>query len=557
VPSIQLESIRTKVLASFAAVCLVAVLVGVLTVSRVNDVAHTTEAIQTENVEPLALVGKLHAAIWESTAAATSKLLSATPESIEREQATRAQVEELVAEIDALPVMAGNATWQEWKTQLADFGAVGADLLVVIEEEGLAGIDAELITAYSEAEQTMLAGIDVLVDAQIEEAAERADDVAGGARSTSTFVIALIVALVAAAATLGHLLAGGIVRPLRRTVEVLDRVAGGDLTPRLAVKGRDEVAQAAEAVNRMLERTSGAIRAIGANAGTLAASGDSLADISRGLGTSAEETSSQSESASAVAGQISANVATVAAAAEEMTAAISEIAGSANRAAEVATTAVTVAESTNATVTKLGDSSAEIGEVIKVITSIAEQTNLLALNATIEAARAGEAGKGFAVVANEVKELAKDTARATEEIGTKIVAIQSDAADAVGAIAEIGSVIGEISQIQTAIAAAVEEQTATTAEIGRSVGEAAQGASNIADNVAGVAGAAQGTASGAAETLDAASGLARMADELTGLVRQFQVEGAPETGPANSGSAPQRPASGPGAHRIPAGAGAR
>ena len=172
---------------------------------------------------------------------------------------------------------------------------------------------------------------------------------------------------------------------------------------------------------------------------------------------------------------------------------------------------------------KLGISSAEIGEVIKLITSIAEQTNLLALNATIEAARAGEAGKGFAVVANEVKELAKQTGDATEDIAGKVTAIQADAQAAGTAIAGITEVIGRINELQASIASAVEEQTATTDEIARSVNEAASGATEIASNLQDVAEAAQTTSSGATGSLQGAEGLARMADQLQQLVREFTI----------------------------------
>jgi methyl-accepting chemotaxis protein len=188
----------------------------------------------------------------------------------------------------------------------------------------------------------------------------------------------------------------------------------------------------------------------------------------------------------------------------------------------VATSAVKVADKTNATVSKLGESSVEIGNVIKVITLIAQQTNLLALNATIEAARAGEAGKGFAVVANEVKELAKQTAKATEDIGRKIEAIQTDTKGAVDAIAQIGRIISQINDIQSSIASAVEQQTATTAEISRSVNEAALGSREIAQNVMGVAQAARSTTEGAANTKGSADELSRMAVELQRLVTQLK-----------------------------------
>jgi methyl-accepting chemotaxis protein len=182
---------------------------------------------------------------------------------------------------------------------------------------------------------------------------------------------------------------------------------------------------------------------------------------------------------------------------------------------------VTVAASTNATVAKLGESSAEIGNVIKVITSIAQQTKLLALNATIEAARAGEAGKGFAVVANEVKELAKETAKATEDISQKIEAIQTDTRGAVTAIGQIGDIISQINDLQNTIASAVEEQTATTNEMSRNVAEGATGTNDITQNITGVAQAARDTSAGAARALGAAKGLAGMASELHKLVSRI------------------------------------
>ncbi|MBX9582817.1 MAG: methyl-accepting chemotaxis protein [Gemmataceae bacterium] len=264
------------------------------------------------------------------------------------------------------------------------------------------------------------------------------------------------------------------------------------------------------------------LRQVADNATALAAASNELGAVSQQMAANAEETANQAGVASAAAEQVSRNVTTVAAGAEEMGASIKEIAKNAHEAARVATAAVKVADRTNATVGKLGESSAEIGNVIKVITSIAQQTNLLALNATIEAARAGEAGKGFAVVANEVKELAKQTARATEDIGRKIEAIQADTKGAVGAIEQIGTIITQINDIQNTIASAVEEQTATTGEIGRNVAEAAKGSTEIARNVTAVAQAARGTTEGAGDTRKAADELARMAHGLQQLVAGFR-----------------------------------
>ncbi|MCW2567399.1 MAG: chemotaxis sensory transducer [Mycobacterium sp.] len=202
---------------------------------------------------------------------------------------------------------------------------------------------------------------------------------------------------------------------------------------------------------------------------------------------------------------------------------IGEIARNANEAAKVAAQAVAAAETTTGTVAKLGASSTEIAEVVKVITSIAEQTNLLALNATIEAARAGEAGKGFAVVATEVKELAQETARATEDISRRVEAIQGDTAGAVEAIAEISGIIGRINDYQLTIASAVEEQSATTGEMNRNVAEAATGAGEIAQNITGVAAATDITLSAVTDAQTASEGLAQMSSELHALVSRFRV----------------------------------
>ena len=244
----------------------------------------------------------------------------------------------------------------------------------------------------------------------------------------------------------------------------------------------------------------------------------SLAEIASEVSSASQETAAQASVVAAAGEQVSHNVQTVATAVEEMSASVREIASSSADASNVAADAVRTAEHANANVAKLGESSAEIGKVIEVITSIAEQTNLLAHNATIEAARAGEAGKGFAVVANEVKELAGQTAKATEEISTRIAAIQSDTGAAVDAIAEIGGVIARIADMQNTIASAVEEQTATTNEISRNVNEAARGSAEIAENIVSVAGASEQTSQGAVRTQDAAAELRAVADALQAVV---------------------------------------
>jgi methyl-accepting chemotaxis protein len=305
-------------------------------------------------------------------------------------------------------------------------------------------------------------------------------------------------------------------------LEVVNAASRGDLTREMTVRGTDSVGQMAEGLAKFFASLRGNVTKIAQTAQVLAAASQELTAVSQQMAANAEETATQANVASAAAEQVSTNVTTVSTGTEEMGASIKEIAKSANEAARVATSAVKVAENTNATVAKLGESSAEIGNVIKVITSIAQQTNLLALNATIEAARAGEAGKGFAVVANEVKELAKQTAKATEDISRKIEAIQGDAKGAVEAIAQIGKIINQINDIQNTIASAVEEQTATTGEISRNVAEAAKGSSEIAQNITGVAQAARSTTEGASNTKNSADELSRVALDLQKLVEQFK-----------------------------------
>lgn len=315
-------------------------------------------------------------------------------------------------------------------------------------------------------------------------------------------------------------------RPLEMAVSLMQGLAVGDLQHKLTLESNDEFGQMATAFNQSIESMSGTLRSISHAANTLAQSSTSLTNVSQQMSANAEDTTSQAVVVSAAAEQVSSNVQTVAAATEEMTASIKEIARNVSDATHVASTAVEAAEATNMMVSRLGQSSAEIGNVIKVITSIAEQTNLLALNATIEAARAGEAGKGFAVVANEVKELAKETAKATEEISRKVNGIQVDTTEAVGAIRRINEIIRQISDIQTAIAGAIEEQTVTTNEINRNIVEAARGSSEIAGNIHSVAQSAETFRTGASDSQAAAIELSRMAQELQQLISQFRYDGA-------------------------------
>ena len=297
-------------------------------------------------------------------------------------------------------------------------------------------------------------------------------------------------------------------------------IAANDLRPSALTPVAGKLGTAFDAMQASL---AGFVKSVGQSTQILASAAEELNAVSQQMSAGAEETATQASVVSNAADQVSGSIQTVASSSEEMSASIKEIARSAAEAARVALSAVGAAESTTATVHQLGASGAEIGKVVKVITSIAAQTKLLAINATIEAARAGDAGKGFAVVANEVKELAKETARATDEIGQRIEAIQNDTRSAVGAIEQISAVVKEINSYQSTIASAVEEQSATTNEIDRSVSSAAEGSSEIARNIRGVADAARHTSQGTSDTQKAAAELTRMASELQRMISLFRV----------------------------------
>jgi len=361
-------------------------------------------------------------------------------------------------------------------------------------------------------------------------------------------------------------------RPLHESKDTLLALAHGDLSRTLSVDQKDEVGDMAQALNRasgalsavvgelevlidasqrgqlgargdarrfegvyaqlvqgtnaLIENLARPLRFVASNTDALAASSEQLTAVGEELGSNASSASSQILIVAAAAEQVSRTTQSLATSTEQMGATIKEIAKNANDSAHIADQAVRATETSTAMMTKLGASATAIGTVVQAITSIAHQTNLLALNATIEAARAGEAGKGFAVVANEVKELAKETAKATEDIKHSIGSIQEDTEQAVASMASVSRIIAQISDIATSIAGAVEQQSATTSEMARNVAEAAKGSVDIARNISTVTEAAQSTSSGANRTISAASDLARMTAELKQLVASFSFEDA-------------------------------
>ena len=327
------------------------------------------------------------------------------------------------------------------------------------------------------------------------------------------------------AVALGLGIAFGIRRRATVMLGALDRLAEGDLSREVMVDSDDELGRMAVALNKALQTLRSMIGSLTTNAGTLKSASEQMSGVSSELAASSAHTEQQAELVTITTSQVSRNVQTVAAGSQQMMTSVSEIARNAEDAAAISRAAVSAAGAATETIGRLGESSTQIGNVVKMITSIAAQTNLLALNATIEAARAGEAGKGFAVVASEVKDLAQETAKATEEISRQVQAIQDDAGQAVNAITHIAEVIEKISSNATIIASAVEEQTATTAEMARNVAEAAEGASQIADSMAGVTTAIGQTASVVSRSQSASAELARLSNDIKQLVAAFRIDG--------------------------------
>jgi methyl-accepting chemotaxis protein len=519
-------SVRLKVLAAVVVAVMVAVVVGLLGLNALSHASTAAQDIYGNNLASVEAIGVIDGAMTQVRSDVANQALS-DPAGTEK------YTEAVTAGLRT--VDAGLATYTASHPAgdpavISDLEASWRAYAQIVQTKQLASGRANDLKAWQVTRDTEVipvmtkvnSDIDALVAAETASAASAAAGAKADYQSSRIRSIALLVLGSLLALALGLLVARAIVRSLARVRHVCDGLAAGDLTRTTGLTTRDEPGQMGRALDTAVARLRGTVSTIDGSAASLASASEEMSGVAGQIATSAQQTTAQAQAVSAAAEQISRSVITVSAGSEQMGASIREISLNATEAALVAAEAVTITATTSATMTKLDESSTEIGNVIKVITAIAQQTNLLALNATIEAARAGEMGKGFAVVASEVKDLAQETARATEDISRRVQAIQGDTTGAVTAIEEISRVIARISDFQTTIASAVEEQTATTAEMNRSVAEASTGTAEIAENITGVAQSASLTSQGIAETQQAIGDLARMSSELNTLVGSFR-----------------------------------
>lgn len=439
-------------------------------------------------------------------------------------------------------------------TQAKDAIAANADLNNKFMAAAMSGKTAEASALYKQVAATSgniqekLTELVAYEESQSRKSYEEAQKNASVARNTFLVVGAVLIFITI---ILSYFITRSITSPVGLGVNFAGKMADGDLTQQVAVDQKDEIGDLAKALNEMSQRLRGMFKNITDGVHTMTASSTELSAISKQMSQGAEQTSgkanmvataseemnSNMRAIAAAMEQTSTNIQTVSSATEEMTATITEIARNTEKARDITGTAVNQSTEINSQINQLGTAAHEIGKITEVITAISAQTNLLALNATIEAARAGAAGKGFAVVANEIKELAQQTATATEDIKNKIGGIQSSTTTAVVDIEKISKTIKEVNEIVTTIAAAIEEQTVVTKDIANNVAQAARGvgevnqnvaqsstvSSSIAQDIAEVNQAAGEMSASSAQVKISAEELSKVSEQIQSLVAKFKV----------------------------------
>ena len=521
------RKVGTKQILAFSAVLLVTVFLGIFSLLKLVAIRATTVDLSDRRVPAIQSLSELQTGAMQYRVSEMSFVFLNDPdERALRADNMKAGMETVAkAEADFEPLIETPEERKTYETIVQDVEqckAASRTILDFVQKNDGADATSEVLGNAAGVFSQLMSDVQAEVDLKVQGAAKaKLKSAALYRRSvwwiSGGLVLAAVLSLVLALAT-----TRSIANPVRNVGTVVSRIASGDITSEdLALDSSDELGELAQNVNLMRKNLGEMIISVSMSAERIAIASEEFTSTNQRITSNSVEASEQASAVSAATDHLKHNLETVATGTEQMSVTIQDIARNAAESARVASEAVKTAEITNGVVSKLGESSAEIGQVVKVITGIARQTNLLALNATIEAARAGDAGKGFAVVANEVKELAKQTTKATEDISQKVTAIQSDTKDCVSAIATIGAIIDQVNGIAGTIASAVEQQSAATDKISRNLSEAARGSLEIAQNIGGLAQTARSTMSGAEGSQKAAGELARMSTELHGLVSKF------------------------------------
>ena len=529
------STVKTKLVVSFGLILFFTLIVGVISVYGYYVMGKSTDWLYVQGtrgieeskqlqVEASAFDIEINHLLLSSTLANKAEGQALREKSIANIEKLRANLEKNLKTIEANIIR--DKTRVEFNELVEDFDIylIAIEQIILLEKSSPTAASAMYFGDKVQGFKPRITkDLQDFVDAKLESAKlfhQAAEDAKHYAILSTlvTIVVAILLSIL-----IGIRFRHSIIDPLHKTRGALNALAESRLNT--SIEGADYagvVGQIAHSAQILQSNLRGAIQEISSNALMISASSEQLAVVSAQLNANAEETSSQANEVAQSSDIVSQNTQSVATSAEEFSTSIREISINAMEASRVANQAVSIANNTNEQMSKLSNSSIQIGEVVAVIADIAEQTNLLALNATIEAARAGELGKGFAVVANEVKELARSTAKATNEIGLSIDNIQADAKDAIESIGEITQIIHKIDDISSIIATAVEEQAATVSEISRNISISAESSTRITETVEAVAIASRGISSGSSEIQNSSAELARVAAKLKELVSKFE-----------------------------------